>query len=122
MHVEQQRQQKAHAQARRLGGLSVSSYSREPRAGYALRLTAGGLGGGREGFVGAFDVDGGNLCAHGPEIYGKLAAMVDGMADRKTQVGDGGVIQQADVVNRGRKVFAGQSFETRQTMREVFII
>src|SRR6516162_4713325 len=87
-----------------------------------LKLRSGRAGSRREGFVSAFDVDGGNLCAHRPEIRGELAAMMDRMADPETQVGDGRVIQEADVVHWGGKVLAGQRFETRQALGEVFLI
>jgi hypothetical protein len=78
------------------------------------------VAGRREGFVGAFNVDGGNLCTHGPEISRELTPMVDGVADRKTQIGDGRVIQEAEVVNWGGKVYARQPLETRQALGEIF--
>src|SRR5215469_1459962 len=87
-----------------------------------LRLRSGRAGSPWEGFVSAFDVDGGNLCAHGPEIRGELAAMMDRMANPETQIGDGRVIQEANVVNRGGEVFPGKRFETRQALGEVFVV
>ena len=80
------------------------------------------MGRGRERLVGAFNVNGGNLCPHGSQISRELPAMVDGMADREIQIGDGGIIQEADVVNRGGEVFARQRFEAWQALREVFIV
>ena len=87
-----------------------------------MRLRVGGVGSGREGFVSAFNVDDGNLCAHRAEIRQELAAMMRGMADPETQIGDGRVVQKADVVNWCGKVLAGQPFETWQALREVFVI
>ena len=87
-----------------------------------MRLRVGGVGSGREGFVSTFNVDDGNLCAHRAEIRRELAAMMRGMADPETKIGDGRVVQKADVVNWCGKVLAGQPFETRQALREVFVI
>jgi len=100
----------------------TGTYSGPSFAPGTLRLRAGGVGSGREGFVRAFDVDGGNLCPHGAEICRELAAMMDGMADPETQIGNGGIIQESDVVNRSGKVLAGERFESRQALGEVFVI
>jgi len=73
-------------------------------------------------FVGGFDVDYGNLCAHGPEIGREEAAMVDGMAEAEAQVGDGGVIAQADPVHGSGKVVTGESGEAREALGEVILV
>jgi hypothetical protein len=57
--------------------------------GRLLRILWGGGGGlGKIWFVGAFDADGGHVCAHGAQISGELAAVMYGVADSDVEVAD----------------------------------
>jgi hypothetical protein len=63
-----------------------------------------------------------NLRTHRPQIRRELPAMVHGMTDSHTQVGNRWVFQDADEINRCGKVFAGQCFEAGNALGEVLII
>src|ERR1700676_555610 len=56
-------------------------------------LALGGFAG--LGVVVAFAVDGGDFGAHGAEVHGELAAMMDGMAHAELEEADGGKLEQA---------------------------
>jgi hypothetical protein len=68
-----------------------------------------GLGGffGQGGIV-AFPVDGGDFAAHGAEIGGELAAMVDGVNHAELEKQDGGLLDQAAEVHDFDELFAGK--------------
>ena len=73
------------------------------------RLDLGGFFG--QGGVVAFAVDGGDFAAHGTEIGGELAAMVDGVNQAELEKQDGGLLDQAAEVHDFDELFAGKFAE-----------
>ena len=72
----------------------------------ALGLGLSGLFG--QGGVVAFAVDGRDFTAHGAEIGGELAAMVDGVDEAKLEIEYGGLLNQAAKVHDFDQFFAGK--------------
>src|SRR6266481_4129924 len=72
----------------------------------ALRLGLGGLFG--QGGVVAFAIDGGDFAAHGAEIGGELAAMVNGVDEAELEKEDGGLLDHAAEVHDFDELLAGK--------------
>jgi len=62
-----------------------------------------GLGG-----VVAFAVDGGDFAAHGAELSGELAAMMNGVGEADLEKEDGGLLEHAAEVHDFDELFAGE--------------
>jgi len=80
----------------------------------SITNSCGSLGGGGffgEGGVVAFSVDGGDFAAHGTEISGELAAVVNGVVEAEPEKKDCGLLEDAAEVDDFSELFAGKFCE-----------
>jgi hypothetical protein len=93
---------------------ATMSFRNRPRLGLSGFF---GLGG-----VVAFAVDGGNFAAHGTEIGGELAAVVNGVAESELEEHNGGHLDHAAEVDDFGELFAGKFADGIEVFGEFFLV